>query len=590
MQTLRFSIAATILLCAPAIAQVANAPCFEANLGTNLNLNDDQVSGAQALGFTFPGPSGPVTSIWVSSNGFIWLAASTNSRCCSGEEGPFLANPASIAGMWIDLYPPGGTGVFFNAIPASGSAPARGVVTWMAVPEFGAQPTAPAETIQVQLLSTGEIVISHDLVNNIDRNTDHTALIGVTQGNGATANPIDFKALAGSSVNTGSNPTAYEVFGPDTYDVGGRSYEFLPNGLGGYLVLERMSCRQADTATYGTGCPRNGTVYEAFVNNVDLANTSVRFVRLPGTGYLAVPGGGWDSSHTSVLPGVGDDSIHQGLALGFSFPFGGTTVTTVDLSSNGYLWCATNPGSFYYARIIDFLQQDRRIAPFWRDLYAPGGGQLYWDVTPSFAMATWVNVPNYPLQFPANPGNNVQVKLFANGDIEFSYGSVDPLNVEYSEITLVGFSEGNNAADPGNTDLSASVPGLMVGVSGEVPLKLDAAAGSRPRINTTFTMDVSSVPASATFGFMVLSFGQIPTGVDLSIIGFPSTCAAYVNPTGAAIIGFGMVPPTGTFALGIPNDVGLVTQNVYAQTIAMPVFSAPFPAIVSNGLVLMLGL
>jgi hypothetical protein len=51
-----------------------------------------------------------------------------------------------------------------------------------------------------------------------------------------------------------------------------------------------------------------------------------------------------------------------------------------------------------------------------------------------------------------------------------------------------------------------------------------------------------------------------------------------------------MVPPTGSFALGIPNDVGLVSQSVYAQTIAMPVFSAPFPAIVSNGLVLMLGL
>jgi hypothetical protein len=274
MSKTRFWIAAAILLSAPAIAQVANAPCFETNLGTNLNLSDDQVSGPQALGFTFPGPSGPVTSIWVSSNGFIWLAANTDSRCCSGDEQWFLSDPASIAGMWMDFYPPGGTGVYFNAIPASGSAPARGVVTWNAVPEYGAALTAPPETVQVQLLSTGEIVISQNITNNIDGNTGHTALIGVTQGNNATANPIDFLSLTSNPVNTGTNPTAYEVFGPSSYDVAGRSFEFLPNGVGGYLILERTGCRQADTLRYGTGCPRNGTVYEAF-NNVDLANSRV---------------------------------------------------------------------------------------------------------------------------------------------------------------------------------------------------------------------------------------------------------------------------------------------------------------------------
>ena len=589
MSKTRFWIAAAILLSAPAIAQVANAPCFETNLGTNLNLSDDQVSGPQALGFTFPGPSGPVTSIWVSSNGFIWLAANTDSRCCSGDEQWFLSDPASIAGMWMDFYPPGGTGVYFNAIPASGSAPARGVVTWNAVPEFGAALTAPTETVQVQLLSTGEIVISQNIANNIDGNTGHTALIGVTQGNNATANPIDFLSLSSNPVNTGTNPTAYEVFGPSSYDVAGRSFEFLPNGVGGYLILERTGCRQADTLRYGTGCPRNGTVYEAF-NNVDLANSSVRFVYLPGSGYIGIPGSGWDNSYTSVLPGVGDDSIHQGLALGFSFPFEGTTISTVDLSSNGYLWCATNPSSIYYPTIPDYLQSDRRIAPFWRDLYQPGGGQVYWDVTPSFAMATWVNVPNYPLQFPANAGNNVQVKLYSSGDIEFNYGSVDPQNPSSSEMTIVGFTEGNNAADPGSTDLSAALPGLIVGVAGAVPLHLDAAAGSRPVINTTFTMDVTSVPATAIFGFMVLSYGQVPLGVDLSFLGFPSGCSAYVDPVNSAVLGFGLTPPIGSFPLGIPNNVALVTQRFYAQAIALPVLGPPFPAIVSNGLVLMLGM
>ncbi|HEX6810724.1 MAG TPA: hypothetical protein VF384_03785 [Planctomycetota bacterium] len=594
MQLLRFSIAAAILLHAPAIAQVANAPCFETSLGTNLNLLDDQVSPAQSLGFTFPGPGGPTTQVWVSSNGFVWMASSTDHRCCSADEQQFLADPASIAAMWMDFYPPGAApvveGVFFNAIPGTGTSPSRGVVTWYKVPEYGG---VPIETVQIQMLSTGEIVIWHDVNNGIDPNTGHIALVGVTQGNNATANPINFMSLLGGPVNTGTNPTAYEMFdplSPSTYDIGGRSFEFIPNGTGGYLIFERPGCRQARTAKYGTGCPRNGTVYEAFVNNVDLANSSVRFINI-GTGYVAVPGGGFDNGYLNAIPGVMDDSIHQGLALGFTFPFAGTTITTVDLSSNGYLWGASNPYSSYFPVIDDFLTEDSRIAPFWRDLYAPGGGAIYWDTTPSFAMATWVGVPNFPLQIPPAPGNTFQVKLYPSGDIEFSYGSLDPQNPTTSEITVVGFTEGNNAADPGSVDLSASVPGLPVGVAGAVPLDLDAATGSSPQLNSVFTMAVTEVPAGAIFGFMALSFGQLPTGVDLGIIGFPFGCMAYIDPTGSSILSFPAAPPTGNAALGIPNNPGLMGLEIFAQAFVLPVLvPAPFPAIVSNGLKLTLGM
>ena len=525
-----------------------------------------------------------MTSVYVSSNGFVWMAANTDSRCCDGDPVQFVNDPASIAGMWMDMYPPGGTGVFFNAIAGTGGAPSRGVVTWQAIPEFGA--SGPGlETFQVQMLSTGEIVILHDRGNSIDNNTGHTAVVGVTQGGGATANAIDFLALAGGPVNTGSNQTAYEVFDTSTFDIAGRSYEFIPNGSGGYLVFERIGCREAKTTKYGSGCPRNGTVYEAFVN-VDLANSSMRFVRT-GSGYIAVPGGGFDNSYASAIPGVGDDSIHQGLPLGFSFPFEGTTITTVDLSSNGYLWAASNANSIYYPSVADFLQQDRRIAPFWRDLYVPGGGAVYWDTTPGFAMATWVGVPSYP---NTSPTNDVQVKLFQNGDIEFSYGNLDPLNPYTSAVTIVGFTEGNNATDPGNVDLSAAVPGLTVGVAGAVPLGLDAAAGSLPIIGGPFTMDVTTVPATATLGFMLLSFGQVPQGFDLSGFGLPFGCSGYIVLAGASTLGFAATPPTGQLTLNIPNNANLVGVEVFAQAAVLPVPGAPVPAIVSNGLVLAIGI
>src|ERR1044072_3307076 len=62
---------AVLALAAGLAAQ--SAPCFETSLGANIGAGDDTVSYTRALGFTFPGPAGPVTTIDISSNGFVWL-------------------------------------------------------------------------------------------------------------------------------------------------------------------------------------------------------------------------------------------------------------------------------------------------------------------------------------------------------------------------------------------------------------------------------------------------------------------------------------------------------------------------------------
>ncbi|MBI5850184.1 MAG: hypothetical protein HZB39_03985, partial [Planctomycetes bacterium] len=74
---------------APAVAQ--SSPCFEPNLGTDLLLSDDSVSPRQSLGFSFPFAGGNVTTIAVSSNGFVWLDNSTANACCNGDRAQFLA-------------------------------------------------------------------------------------------------------------------------------------------------------------------------------------------------------------------------------------------------------------------------------------------------------------------------------------------------------------------------------------------------------------------------------------------------------------------------------------------------------------------
>src|SRR5262245_26771470 len=108
---------AAVVLAAGAAAQ--SAPCFESNFGVNIGAGDDTVSYNNALGFSFPGPSGPVTVIDISSNGFVWLGTSllNGPECCSGIASSFTTGNPRVAGYWMDLYPPGAPatgGVFFN--------------------------------------------------------------------------------------------------------------------------------------------------------------------------------------------------------------------------------------------------------------------------------------------------------------------------------------------------------------------------------------------------------------------------------------------------------------------------------------------
>jgi len=89
--------------------------------------------------------------------------------------------------------------------------------------------------VQIQLLSTGEIVIAHDPHNGV---ASHQALVGVTQGGGATANPVVFSSIVGAPINTGTNPTAYQEYNQRELRHRRQELRVHPNGQGGYLIFE----------------------------------------------------------------------------------------------------------------------------------------------------------------------------------------------------------------------------------------------------------------------------------------------------------------------------------------------------------------
>lgn len=148
---------------------------------------------------------------------------------------------------------------------------------------------------------------------------------------------------------------------------------------------------------------------------------------------------------TGFLLPLGDDDTIEVTIPDFAFPFQGSLWTSVWVNSNGNLTFGMGDTD-YSESISEFLSGPPRIAPLWDDLSPNQGGQVSaeWDAT-SFT----VHFENVP-EFYSPVGNTFSVTLHASGEITVEYGATN------GSDGLVGITEGNGAADPGEIDLSTS--------------------------------------------------------------------------------------------------------------------------------------
>jgi len=135
-------------------------------------LPDDGVSPAQPLGFPLQYPGGTTESIWVSSNGFLTLAATTNSQCCAGDPVGMVSGPPRIAMLWMDMNPTAGGTIKFERSTANGGT---AWLTFEAVREYG---TNVPNTFQVAFYNYGQI----DVLYGPCGNTGNTGLSGWSPG------------------------------------------------------------------------------------------------------------------------------------------------------------------------------------------------------------------------------------------------------------------------------------------------------------------------------------------------------------------------------------------------------------------------
>ncbi|MGE3171492.1 MAG: hypothetical protein AB7O97_02625 [Planctomycetota bacterium] len=215
----------------PAAFDVVGAGCPP--FAGGLDAGDDSTH-ALNLPFAFPHNSGPVSSIYASSNGFITLGATNpGSGCCSGSVTTLLAGAPRIAGFWQDLNcsntsTSGNGDLFAHTDPATGDF----VVTWENVGEFG-DSTPAANNFQIALGAGGDIKIRY--LNVGITNATRVALCGYSAGGGA----VDPGALDLSASSGLFGSTLYETFSNsnNVLDLSGLDFLLLPLGAGDYMIL-----------------------------------------------------------------------------------------------------------------------------------------------------------------------------------------------------------------------------------------------------------------------------------------------------------------------------------------------------------------
>ena len=174
-------------------------------------------------------------------------------------------------------------------------------------------------------------------------------------------------------------------------------------------------------------------------NAFDLQRKKILLTETAGDYKLRVRGGSVAGSQGSPVTLGDDDSLQVTFTSGFSFPFFGTTYTSVFINSDGNLTFTEKDDASTPRDLFRTLQGPPRVAAFFADLDPSDSGEVRVSQSGTKFRVTWVDVP----EFGTNNHNTIQVTLYRNGNIQIVYGpEVD------GDDAVIGISPGNSG--PGN--------------------------------------------------------------------------------------------------------------------------------------------
>jgi hypothetical protein len=404
---------------------------------------------------------------------------------------------------------------------------------------------------------------------------------------------------------------------PDmTVTAGGASNGFLalptfsPRVICGQVnyTLGGTPMQFAQREPYGEGCYKNFmSFYELFPSSafVDMSNKSM-YLTYDGTGnrYSAVTVGTTPVNTAIVTsPSLNHtDDLNITVNLANSQPIifpnvggPGVAIATVEMCSNGYVnLLGTTPATSNPTVAAWLTGTAVRIGNHY-DLdpapaAVPTGTTNYdYDAANSAHVFSWINVPTFGI---AATSNTFQMVFFANGDVEMRWGVMSVAGGG-GWPTLIGFTPGVAAADPGSIDLSAAIP-FSTSSFDQPPLTLTASAN--PILNTTVNLTTSNTTPGPNLGLCFVTVADLgplsPAGLNLAVIGAPG-CVANVDinaGVGNLITNLGSPFPGLTTSFQIPaGPPAIIGQSFYSQSAWLDATQNPAGIITSNAVKLKVG-
>ncbi len=335
----------------------------------------------------------------------------------------------------------------------------------------------------------------------------------------------------------------------------------------------------ATNTALGAGCIASfASFYEEFASAAshDLANSSMSML-FTGASYIVLPGITTFVPPTAAAAALtlSDDS-QTTVNLSAPFLYAGGTTTTMSVCSNGYVSVdAAGNGTSYFPFVTNMLNATHTGWWHWHDYNPaiPNSGQVKFEEIGGTAYITWDGVYSYG----TTTADTFQMQFdLATGNVHFAWGAMGNAGNEY----LVGYSPGGASSDPGNRDLSATLPvTFSTGATDILPLALGAT--SRPITGTNWNLSVANVPTTGVLGVDV--FGISDPGInDLFFLGAPGCgLRSSLDVTNGWLVG----GPTHTYSLPIPNAPSLLSLNLFTTSAVFQVPQAnAFGAITANGI------
>jgi hypothetical protein len=343
----------------------------------------------------------------------------------------------------------------------------------------------------------------------------------------------------------------------------------------------------ASTSVYGAGCynasapPDFASFYENFATSpsFDLGGSSMSLIP-SGGGYTMIPG------LTPFLPPTGaatalaltDDSFTP-VTLGSAFPYNGGATTSLEVCSNGFVSVATGNGASFTPSSSGMLSAPQTAWWNWHDFNpaTAGSGQVKFEEVGSVSYITWDGVWDFGGGAAAN-ANTFQFQFDrTSGIVTMCWGTMSTLG---GTGFLVGYSPGGASGDPGNRDLSASLPGGFT-TRGTDLVALAHSSSARPVIGTSINLLTTNVPFGTLLGADILSFTRFNPGIDLTILGMPG-CRQYVGLD--TTLTFFPAGGTGSVAINIPNNPGFAGLHLFSQGAAFATGFNPLGVVAANGI------